>query len=66
MTFNAVFLSWNILAIRGIGNVLSIYGARGYYYGSAGHLSEYAVKQYILNQDGKDVFDYNIFVDHTG
>ena len=40
--------------------------ARGYYCGSAGHVSQDAVKQYILEQDGKDVFDYSIFGDHTG
>jgi len=61
LTFNFVFLSWNILGIKVIGNFLSIYEAWGYYYGSAGHLSEDAVKQYILGEDRKDVFDYSIF-----
>jgi putative transposase len=40
--------------------------ARGYYCGSAGHVSQDAVKRYILEQDGKDVFDYSIFGDQTG
>ncbi len=40
--------------------------ARGYYCGSAGHVSQDAVKRYILEQDGKDVFDYSIYGDHTG
>jgi len=35
--------------------------ARGYYCGSAGHVSQDSVKRYILEQDGKDVFDYNIY-----
>ena len=40
--------------------------ARGYYCGSAGHVSQDAVKRYILEQDGKDVFDYSIYGDYTG
>jgi len=40
--------------------------ARGYYCGSAGHVSKDAVQRYILEQQGKDVFDYSIFGDHTG
>ena len=40
--------------------------ARGYYCGSAGHVSQDAVKRYILEQDGKDVFDYSIFGDPAG
>ena len=40
--------------------------AGGYYCGSADHISQDTVKQYILEQDGKDVLDYNIFRDHTG
>jgi putative transposase len=40
--------------------------ARGYYCGSAGHVSQDAVKRYILEQDGKDVFDYSIYGDHAG
>ena len=40
--------------------------ARGYYCGSAGHVSQDAVKRYILEQEGKDVFEYSIFGDPTG
>jgi len=40
--------------------------ARGYYCGSAGHVSQDAVKRYILEQDGKEVFDYCIYGDPTG
>ena len=40
--------------------------ARGYYCGSAGHVSQDAVRRYILEQEGKDVFEYNIFGDYTG
>jgi len=40
--------------------------ARGYYCGSAGHVSQDAVKRYISEQDGKDVFEYSIFGDLTG
>jgi putative transposase len=40
--------------------------ARGYYCGSAGHVSQDAVKRYILEQQGKDVFEYNIYGDSTG
>ena len=35
--------------------------AIGYYCGSAGHVSQDAVKRYIHEQQGKDVFDYHIF-----
>ena len=35
--------------------------ARGYYCGSAGHVSQEQVKRYIQEQDGKDVFEYDIF-----
>lgn len=35
--------------------------ARGYYVGSAGHVSQDAVKRYILEQQGKDIFEYNLF-----
>lgn len=34
--------------------------ARGYYCGSAGHVSQEAVKRYIEEQEGKDVFEYNL------
>lgn len=37
--------------------------ARGYYCGSAGHVSQDAVKRYILEQQGVSVFDYPIFGD---
>jgi putative transposase len=40
--------------------------ARGYYIGSAGHVSQDAVRRYIEEQQGKDVFEYNIFGDITG
>src|SRR3990172_8327815 len=32
--------------------------------GSAGHVSQEAVKRYILEQQGKDVFEYSIFGDN--
>jgi len=35
--------------------------ARGYYVGSAGHVSQDAVARYIAEQEGKDVFEYSIF-----
>ena len=35
--------------------------ASGYYCGSAGHVSANAVKRYIEEQQGKDVFEYSIF-----
>ena len=35
--------------------------AKGYYCGSAGHVSQDAVKRYIMEQEGKDVFDYSVF-----
>ena len=35
--------------------------ARGYYCGSAGHVSQEQVKRYIQEQEGKDVFEYDIF-----
>jgi len=36
--------------------------ARGYYCGSAGHVSQEAVARYIAEQQGKkDVFEYSIF-----
>lgn len=40
--------------------------ARGYYCGSAGHVSQDAVKRYILEQEGKEVFEYSIYGDLTG
>lgn len=35
--------------------------ARGYYVGSAGHVSQDAVKRYILEQQGKEVFEFNVY-----
>ena len=35
--------------------------ARGYYIGSAGHVSQDAVKRYIMEQQGKDVFQFNVY-----
>ena len=35
--------------------------ADGYYCGSAGHVSQDAVKRYINEQEGKKVFEYDIF-----
>ena len=35
--------------------------ARGYYCGSAGHVSQEQVKRYIQEQMGKDVFEYDIY-----
>ena len=35
--------------------------ARGYYCGSAGHVSQEAVRRYINEQQGKDVFEYSVF-----
>ena len=40
--------------------------ATGYYCGSAGHVSQDAVKRYIEEQQGKEVFEYSIFGDTTG
>lgn len=40
--------------------------AKGYCCGSAGHVSQEAVKRYILEQQGKDVFEYSIFSDSKG
>ena len=41
--------------------------ARGYYCGSAGHVSQDAVKRYILEQQHKpSVFEYSIFGDTKG
>jgi putative transposase len=40
--------------------------ATGYYCGSAGHVSQDAVRRYIEEQQGKDVFEYSIFGDTQG
>jgi hypothetical protein len=37
--------------------------AVGYYVGSAGHVSQDSVLKYILEQQGKDVFDFNVYGD---
>jgi len=39
--------------------------AIGYYVGSAGHVSQDSVLKYILEQQGKDVFEFNIFGGQT-
>ena len=38
-----------------------IYWKGKYYCGSAGHFSQEAVKRYIQEQKGKDVFEYSVF-----
>lgn len=35
--------------------------ARGYYCGTAGHVSQEQVRRYILEQEGKSVFEYDIY-----
>jgi len=35
--------------------------ARGYYVGSAGHVSQEQVKRYIQEQEGKSVFNYSVY-----
>lgn len=35
--------------------------ARGYYCGTAGHVSQEQVRRYILEQEGKSIFDYDIY-----
>ncbi len=35
--------------------------AKGYYIGSAGHVSQEQVKRYIQEQMGKNVFEYSVF-----
>ena len=35
--------------------------ADGYYCGSAGHVSQESVKRYINEQEGKKVFEYDIY-----
>lgn len=43
------------------GNGFDNLWATGYYCGSAGHVSQDAVRRYIEEQQGKDVFEYNVF-----
>ena len=35
--------------------------ARGYYCGTAGHVSQEQVRRYILEQEGKPIFEYDIY-----
>ena len=35
--------------------------ARGYYCGTAGHVSQEQVRRYILEQEGKSIFEYDIY-----
>lgn len=39
--------------------------AVGYYVGSAGHVSQDSVLKYILEQQGKDVFEFSVYGDTT-
>jgi putative transposase len=48
------------------GKVFDCLWATGYYCGSAGHVSQDAVRRYIEEQQGKDVFEYSIFGDTKG
>lgn len=43
------------------GNGFDSLWADGYYCGSAGHVSQDSVKRYIQEQEGKKVFDYDIY-----
>lgn len=43
------------------GNGFKNLWAVGYYCGSAGHVSQEQVKRYIQEQDGKSVFEYDVF-----
>jgi putative transposase len=47
---------------RELGNISQDHlWADGYYCGSAGHVSQEAVTRYILEQQGKPVFEYSVF-----
>lgn len=46
---------------RVIGKGFDSLWAIGYYCGSAGHVSQEAVKRYVQEQEGKDVFEYSVF-----
>lgn len=59
------FLDLNYLGYRIHYKKFPFLWARGYYIGSAGHVSQDAVKRYILEQQGKDVFQFNIYGDKT-
>ena len=61
---------WKVWGIKkmtysnGLKSVVSDYGTErttDYYCGSAGHVSQEAVKRYIQEQQGKDVFEYSVF-----
>jgi REP element-mobilizing transposase RayT len=43
------------------GNGFDSLWAIGYYCGSAGHVSQEAVKRYIQEQEGKEIFEYSVF-----
>lgn len=43
------------------GKVFPSLWAVGYYCGSAGHVSQDAVRRYIEEQQGKEVFEYNVY-----
>ena len=43
------------------GKVFPSLWAVGYYCGSAGHVSQDAVRRYIEEQQGKEVFEYSVF-----
>jgi len=43
------------------GKVFDSLWAIGYYCGSAGHVSQEAVRRYIEEQQGKEVFEYNVY-----
>lgn len=44
-----------------VGKLVPFLWARGYYIGSAGHVSQDAVKRYILEQQDKDVFEFSVY-----
>lgn len=46
---------------RKIGKGFDSLWADGYYCGSAGHVSQDSVKRYINEQEGKKVFEYDIY-----
>jgi len=59
---NLKYLNYPIHYGKGYANLW----ASGYYCGSAGHVSQDAVRRYIEEQQGKDVFEYSIFGDIEG
>jgi hypothetical protein len=42
-------------------NHFGSFNSKGLLYGSAGHVSQEAVRRYINEQQGKDVLEYSIF-----